>query len=66
MTLDWGGSSTLGDLQTLVTDDPGSSTMYLNAWSPTGRRWFLAVTGTDAAARRAVLQNVARQTISGT
>jgi hypothetical protein len=31
----------------LVTDDP-ASTVYLTAWSPAGRRWFLAVTGTDA------------------
>jgi hypothetical protein len=66
VTLDWGGSSALGNLQTLVTDDPGSSTIYLIAWSPTGRRWFLAVTGTDADARRAVLQDVARQTLPGT
>ena len=66
VTPEWILAGPLGGLQTLVTDDPRSSTSYLTAWSPTGRRWFIAVTATDAATRLAVLKNIATQTLPGT
>jgi hypothetical protein len=66
VTLDWSSADGMRQLQILTTDDSATQTTYLQAWSPTGRRWFLAVTGPDADARRTVLQDVARQTMSGT
>jgi hypothetical protein len=66
VTLDWGASDGMRQLQTLATEDTATQTTYMTAWSPTGRRWFIAVTGPDADARRTVLQDVARQTMAGT
>jgi len=62
----WVSASTLGGLQPLATDDAASRTAYLTAFSPTGKRWFIAVTGPDRAARLTVLKSVATATLPGT
>lgn len=49
----------------LVTEDAASSTTYFRASTPTGRRWFIAVTGPKAADRLAVVESVAGKSVPG-
>lgn len=48
----------------LATDDDG--TAYFTASTPAGRKWFVAVTGPDAAGRLAALEAIATASVPGT
>jgi hypothetical protein len=63
---DWAKASSLGGTMALVTDHEPSSTAYLMAFSPTGKRWFIAVTGADKGDRLSVLGAIATATLPGT
>jgi hypothetical protein len=54
---DWFGS--LRGAQALLTVDDRTQTTYLSMNTPAGRRWYLAATGPDAAARLDLIRAVA-------
>lgn len=60
---DWLGS--LGGSPALLTVDGPTDTTYFSATTPTGRRWHLAATGSDAVARLALVRTVALATVPG-
>jgi len=55
---DWLRSSSLNGARTLLTVDDSTQTTYLSVSTTTGRRWDLAATGPDAAARLDLLRAV--------
>ncbi|HEX8344547.1 MAG TPA: hypothetical protein VF657_07340 [Actinoplanes sp.] len=63
---EWLRSAALLPFKPLVTDHPSSSTAYLTAWSPTGNRWFIAVTAPTPHSRMTTLRTIATQTLPNT
>jgi hypothetical protein len=63
---EWARSSSLGGIRALVTDHEPSQTAYLMAFSPTGMRWFVAVTAADRDDRLETMRAVAAGTLPGT
>ncbi|MEU7909350.1 hypothetical protein [Actinoplanes sp. NPDC049118] len=61
---DWLGS--LGGAHALLTVDDVTDTTYLSVNTPTGRRWHLAASGPDAAARLTLVRAVTVATVAGT
>ncbi len=55
--------SSLGGAHALLTVDGATNTTYLSARTPAGPRWHLAATGTDAAARLALIRAVTVATV---
>jgi hypothetical protein len=61
---EWAKASSLGGVMALVTDHEPSQTTYLMAFSPTGERWFIAVTAADRTVRMETMRAVAAGTLT--
>lgn len=62
----WATAAALGGIMALVTDHEASSTTYVMSFSPSGKRWFVAVTAAAPADRLAATQAVVAGTLPGT